>query len=287
MCRCKTTSTLLLCLLLFSLTAPPVLVCAQEQKEEARPVAPTAPAVFAVQPVTRRSFQLIEGRAEPETRTLVMRYDAPTAHWRRVGTAHVSADGRMVESDEGSGLGGGGWYAFPAELPQPEITAVSFMQIAGNEELEGKALVHLETFEGAYRAVLMSAWGDYEFKRLHFRLTRPWLDADEYIATGNGMPVGFPSAEVAVTVTPVGASIKVGASDTLTAVGRPHPAGYYVWTSSEPSIVSVHAAADDGGTEHPNKAVINAHRPGRARITVAYFSTTGQVTTAVAEVVAY
>lgn len=220
---------------------------------------------------------------EPKSRVLIMRYDAPTGRWAREGGASVSADGQTVESDAGSGIRGGGWYAFPGEQTYAEYTSVNFLQIEGDPELEGKD-VHLEVSLGGKSAMLMSWWGEGYFKRLHYRVTMPAL-GDDIILASRRMKYGNSSSEVEVTVTPEAHAIKRGEMLFLTAVGRPHPGGYYLWTSSDPSIASVEPFLNDGGAEHPNRAKVHAHRLGRVEITALYITYAGMTSVASAEIV--
>lgn len=219
----------------------------------------------------------------PGSPVAVMRYDARACRWlREAGGARVSADGQTVETDEGSGIRGGGWYAFPDERTHAEFTDVNYLQIEGNPELEDHD-VNPELSSGGKSGVMMSWWGEGGFKRLHFRVTRPML-GDDVVLLSPGLEVGIYGREVDVTVEPVALAVAPGETDFLTAVGRPHPGGYYVWTSSDPSVASVEPV-EGGGGQHPNRARVSAHRPGRAKITALYVTNTGATFAASAEVV--
>jgi hypothetical protein len=212
-----------------------------------------------------------------------MRYDSQTGRWAKEGGAIVSTDGQTVESDAGSGIRGGGWYAFAGEQTYAEYTRVNYLQIEGDPELEGKDL-HLEVSSGGKSAVMMSWWGEGNFKRLHYRVTQPAL-GDYIILASRGMKYGNSSLEVEVTVTPQAHAMKPGEMLILTAVGRPHPGGYYVWVSSDPGIASVEPFLNDAGSEHPNRAKIHAHRLGRVEISVLYITYTGVMSIASSEIV--
>ena len=71
----------------------------------------------------------------------------------------------------------------------------------------------------------------------------------------------------------------------LFAVGRPHPSGYYVWTSSDPSIASVEPFLNDGGAEHPNRANVVAHRSGKVKISAMYITPGGVTSVGTSDVV--
>lgn len=207
------------------------------------------------------------------TRVLVMHYDSKTGRWVQEGTAHISDDGQAVINDDGSGIRAGGWYSFPSQRTQPEFTNVDFMQIEGDPYFENATITHLEVYSQGKSAVMASGWGDGEFKRLHFRITVPALNG-EVIIDSKGMEPDT-GKDVAVTVTPVSYVMEVGERLILLAVGRPHPGGYYVWSSDGPSIASVEPFLNDGGTEHPNRANVIAHRSGRVRISASYITPTG------------
>ena len=220
----------------------------------------------------------------PGTPLMIMRYDAQAGRWvRDGGGARVSRDGQAVESDEGSGIRGGGWHAFAGERTYAEFTSVNYIQVEGDPDLEGKDL-RLEVSSGGKSAVMMSWWGEGGFKRLHFRVTMPAL-GDDVILGRRGMAHGDSGREVEVTVTPSGQALAPGEMVILTAVGRPHPGGYYVWASSDPSVASVVPFVSEGGGEHPNRAKVVAHRPGRAKVTALYVTSGGATSAASAEVV--
>ena len=111
---------------------------------------------------------------------------------------------------------------------------------------------------------MMSWWGEGGFKRLHYRVTHPAL-GDDIILPARGSAHTDSSREVEVTVTPGGQAIKPGEMIILSAVGRPHPGGYYLWTSSDPSVASVEPFLNDGGAEHPNRARVVGHRLGEPK----------------------
>lgn len=213
-----------------------------------------------------------------------MRYDSKAGHWAKEGTARVSDDGKAVINDVGSGIRGSGWCAFPSEQTQPEFTNVDFMQVEGNPQLENKDIISLEVYDGGKSAVMETAWGEYEFKRLHFRVTYPALNG-EVIVGSKGIEPGDTSKAVEVTVTPVGNVMEPGDKLILYAVGRPNPGGYYVWTSSDPTVASVERFLNDGGIEHPNRSNVVAHRPGWVKITAIYITAAGATSVGTSEII--
>jgi hypothetical protein len=212
-----------------------------------------------------------------------MRYDAKASNWAKEGPPRVSDDGQVVINDDGSGIRGGGWYAFPSERTQPEFTHVDYLQIEGNPRFEGVHINYLEAFSQGKTAVLTTTWGDYDFKRLHFRATFPALNGD-VVVDHAGMEPGDPSQDFAVTVTPGAHVMEPGDRLILHAVGRPNPGGYYVWTSDDPSIASVEPFKNDGGAEHPNRANVLARRPGKVKISAIYITSFGATTVGTSEV---
>jgi hypothetical protein len=220
----------------------------------------------------------------PRSRVLIMRYDSQAGSWLREGMARVSDDGKVVMNEEGSGISRGGWYAFPSELRQPEFTNVDYIQIEGNPRFEGTHISHVEAYAHGKTAVLATAWGDYEFKRLHFRVSVPAMNGDA-IFDNQGLDPGDSTREVAVTVTPGAQVMEPGDKLIVLAVGRPHPAGYYVWASEDPSIASVEPFQNDGGAEHPNRANVFARRPGKVRITVMYVTPAGVTAVGASEII--
>ena len=218
----------------------------------------------------------------PRARALVMHYDPQTGRWSRQGGASVRSDGKTVESDPGSGIRGGGWYAFPGEQTYAEYTSVTFLQIEGDADLEGKD-IHAEVSLGGKSAMMMSWWGEGQFKRLHYRLTKPAL-GDDIILGSISLEHSDSSKEVEVTVTPMAHAMEPGEMLILTAMGRPHPGGYYVWMSSDPSIVSVEPFLNDSGAEHPNRAKAVGHRFGQVKINAFYITSSGVTSVASSEV---
>jgi hypothetical protein len=218
----------------------------------------------------------------PRSPVLIMRYHPQTGRWAEEGGASVSSDGKTVDSDAGSGIRGGGWYAFPGRQTYAEYTNVNFLQIKGDPELEGKD-VQLEITSGGKSAMMMSWWGEGGFKRVHYRITHPAL-GDDIILPARGSAHTDSGREVEVTVTPSGHAIKPGETIMLSAVGRPHPGGYYLWTSSDPSVASVEPFLNDFGAEHPNRARVVGHRLGSVKISAIYITSTGVTSVAFAHV---
>jgi len=222
-------------------------------------------------------------KLELHARVLIMRYDSGKGRWVKEGTAHVSDDALEIENDDGDGIRGGGWYAFPAEFTRPELTFVDYLQIQGNPRFEGAAITHTDTYYEGKRAVMATGWGDAEFKRLHFRVTYP--TRGEIIEGTKGMEAGDTEKDLYVTITPHSWVLKLGERLILLGRGRPYPGGYYVWSSDDTSIASVVPFLSDGGIEHPNRANVIAHKRGRVKIRLMYVTLAGATAVATAEII--
>lgn len=107
-------------------------------------------AVF--EPDLEVSFPNLDG-LNPNEKSLLMSFDHDAGRYVQVGTARVSADGRVVISDPGSGIRIGAWHATPPEDPLPEATVLSFIQIEGNPAFEGKDVEVTEASVLGVRAV--------------------------------------------------------------------------------------------------------------------------------------
>jgi hypothetical protein len=77
---------------------------------------------------------------------LLMSFDHDAGRYVKVGTGHVTEDGREVRSDAGSGIHIGAWHALPPPKPKPEVTVLGHIQIAGNPAFEGKTITKLEAW---------------------------------------------------------------------------------------------------------------------------------------------
>lgn len=111
------------------------------------------------------------------TAVLLMSFDHDAGRYVRVGDGHVSADGRTVTSDPGSGIRVGAWHALPPEPPQPEVTVLGHIQVLDNAAFENKVLEKAEAWVEGTRAVALfsdpppSGGGLSEMVRLDYRAT--------------------------------------------------------------------------------------------------------------------
>lgn len=93
----------------------------------------------------------------PESEVLLMSFDHDAGRYIRVGTGHVSADGRSVVSDPGSGIRVGAWHGAPPPNPEPEAVVLSHVKVKDNPLFEGAAVVNSETFVLEKAATMLTA----------------------------------------------------------------------------------------------------------------------------------
>lgn len=100
------------------------------------------------------SFPNLDGLSA-NSEVLLMSFDHDAGRYVKVGTGHVNADGRTVQSDPGSGIRVGAWHALPPDPPKPEVTVLGFVQIAGNPAFEDKTIKELNAWVDGARAIAM------------------------------------------------------------------------------------------------------------------------------------
>ncbi len=88
--------------------------------------------------------------------TLLMSFDHDAGRYVKVGTAHVSADGKRVVSDPGNGIHVGAWHAAPPPEPDPEVTVLGHVQVANNPTFKNKVILDAEAWVEGTRAVLLT-----------------------------------------------------------------------------------------------------------------------------------
>ncbi|MET0647681.1 MAG: carboxypeptidase-like regulatory domain-containing protein, partial [Pyrinomonadaceae bacterium] len=127
------------------------------------------------EPALEVSFPNID-RLAPATPVLLMSFDHDAGRYVQNGTGTVSADGRTVTSEPGSGIRVGAWHSTPPKPPQPEVTLLAQVQVADNPKLVGK---HIEdVIANAYgtRGVVLTpraAWHDSPMLNIRFRFNVP------------------------------------------------------------------------------------------------------------------
>lgn len=132
------------------------------------------------EPALEISFPNLD-RGAPGSEVLLMSFDHDAGRYVRVGTGHVSADGRTVASDPGSGIRVGAWHAGPPPEPQPEVTILGHIQIEGNPAFEDKVISEDEVWFRGERAVKTTE-PDTDAPRWDYRFTAA-LEAEA--ETGN------------------------------------------------------------------------------------------------------
>lgn len=113
------------------------------------------PAGAIFDPPLAVTFPNLDGQPA-NTQVLLMSFDHDAGRYIRVGTGRVSADGKTVTSETGSGIRIGAWHSFPGNQACPEVITLGHIQIAGNPAFEGKAIVSSEAWVEGVRAVPMA-----------------------------------------------------------------------------------------------------------------------------------
>jgi hypothetical protein len=91
---------------------------------------------------------------------LLMSFDHDAGRYVKVGTGRVSADGKTVSNEPGSGIRVGAWHGFPAIPPCPEAVVLGSIQLGGNPLFHGKAIVNEEVWVEGARAIRMTGPDD-------------------------------------------------------------------------------------------------------------------------------
>ncbi len=117
------------------------------------------------------SFPNLDGQPA-NAPVLLMSFDHDAGRYIQVGTGHVSADGRTVTSDEGSGIRVGAWHALPPPAPQPEVTVLGHIQFKDNPAFQDQFVRVSETWVEGVQAVLTTSGPDiHKAPRWDFRAT--------------------------------------------------------------------------------------------------------------------
>lgn len=94
-------------------------------------------------------------RCPAHSEVWLMNFDQKAGRYVKGGTGHVSADGKTIISDAGSGLRSGNWYGFPPDVPGRQITVSGHIQVEGNPEFDAKVVVDAEAWVEGTRAVML------------------------------------------------------------------------------------------------------------------------------------
>lgn len=230
------------------------------------------------------SFPNID-RLPANSEVLMMSFDHDAGRYVRVGTGHVSVDGRTVKSDPGNGIRVGAWHATPPPDPAPEVTVLGHVQIKDNPTFEGKDVINNEAWVEGTRAVLISAPPSLsEAIRLDYRAT--------FSLPRNSSPRSVKMEALTQTQTPtitvapqtvfigVGKTTEVVATLTSTASGTPS----FKWKSDNDDIATVQFTTGNTEQSSPNTVTITGIKAGTTKIKVAYKSSTGGKTNAEVQV---
>lgn len=119
-------------------------------------------------------------RLAPGSEVMLMSFDHDAGRYVRVGSGKVSADGRSVASNPGSGIRIGAWHALPGGgrggNPPSEVTVLGQIKIEGNADLEGRHIDDIMAQYGGNRAVTLTDrahWHDSEEIALRVRYVEP------------------------------------------------------------------------------------------------------------------
>lgn len=103
---------------------------------------------------------------------LLMSFDHDAGRYVQVGTGHVSADGRSIVGDPGSGIRVGAWHGFPPPRPEPEATVLTHITVKGNPLFADATVFKSETFAEDKRFVMVTEASQIATAdQLDFRLT--------------------------------------------------------------------------------------------------------------------
>ncbi|MEJ7712737.1 MAG: hypothetical protein WKF84_23535 [Pyrinomonadaceae bacterium] len=163
-------------------------------------------------------------RLPANSEVLLMSFDHDAGRYVRVGTGHVSADGRVVVSDPNNGIRVGAWHALPPPEPESEVTVLGHIQVEGNSTFEGKDIVSAEAWVEGTRAVLTTAPASLsEAKQLSYRATFSLpRNASVRLAKMEATTVVLAAKAKVVEVTFGGDRFHTVSEDTGTAYGTPH-----------------------------------------------------------------
>jgi Glucodextranase, domain B len=98
-------------------------------------------------------------RLPSNSEVLLMSFEHDAGRYVKVGSGRVTADGREVKSNPGSGIRVGAWHAVPPPEPQPEVTVLSHVKVKDNPLFEDAIIKNSETWVEGTRAVLLTNLG--------------------------------------------------------------------------------------------------------------------------------
>jgi hypothetical protein len=217
------------------------------------------------EPALKVSFPNLD-RLPAESEVLLMSFDHDAGRYVKVGTGHVSADGRSVNSDPGSGIRVGAWHATPPDPPKPEVTVLGFLQIAGNPAFDGKSITSLNAWVEGTRAVANpSIESAQDSPRVELRATLALSEGEVRSAF-----ISADATALKLAFNPTEVFTSIGGEKEVTATLDPAPAagaGTFSWVSNDAQKATVTPPTD---TAYPSKGTVKGVKQGSTKIKVNY-----------------
>lgn len=206
-------------------------------------------------------------RLPANSEVLLMSFDHDAGRYVKVGTGHVSADGRVVNSDPGNGIHVGAWHATPPDPPKPEVTVIGFVQITGNPAFDNKTVTKLDAWVEGTRAVLTPDVSAIEgASRVEAKATLP-MDENAVVTAA----VEAQAAASKLTVEPKDVFVAIDGEKEVTATIDPALGpGTFTWKSDDKDKATVTPLT---GTTHPNKVTIKGLKDGTTKVKVEFVET--------------
>ena len=229
-------------------------------------------------------------RLPVDSEVSLMSFDHDAGRYVKVGTGHVSADGRIVKSDSGSGIRVGAWHALPPPEPAPEVSVLGHIQIKDNPTFEGKEIINKEAWVEGTRAVPLFSFSSETGTGSLAGNSSPSFDPPsrlDYRATFSlprnqagrsaKMEALTQTQTVTVEITPnpvfigLGKTIELTATLPDTATGTPT----FKWKTNDDDIVKVNFASGSNAQSSPNRVVLTGgKKAGTTKVKLEYKSTT-------------
>lgn len=161
-------------------------------------------------------------RQPANSEVLLMSFDHDAGRYVRVGIGRVSADGKRVASEPGSGIRVGAWHALPPEPPQPEVTILGHIQISGNPTFEGKVISDSWAWVEEQQATLLTPRETFDTaERIDYTATIPLLPGAAATST-KMQSITLVSNVKIEEVTFSGSGFRTVSEDNGTAYATPH-----------------------------------------------------------------
>jgi hypothetical protein len=200
-------------------------------------------------------------RQPANSEVLVMSFDHDAGRYVKVGTAHVTADGRSVTSDPGTGIRVGAWHATPPPPPKPQVTVIGHVQFEGNPAFENKVVTKFDAWVEGVRAVLTPD-PSTGAPRSEAMVTLALSEGDVHSAAIEAVAA---ASQLKVSPTEVFVAINGEKDVTATITPTPTAAGTFTWTSDDNNKATVTPDSSD-----PSKAKIKGLKKGTTKIKVTY-----------------